>query len=144
MTKIRDLVKTLRMEYRTEFVIADLGKTGKLNRFSEESKKTIHKIGKDKMVSIGKGFQENIVLIMCQVLVRRTVILHLRSMFSVFNGSEAQEKESIRNLVNSVLHRVKKIIGEVQSTDDPKNYMIISKRMSQRDTRRVTKNCNVI
>ena len=39
MTKIRELVKTLRTEYRTESVIADMSKTGELNRFSEDSKK---------------------------------------------------------------------------------------------------------
>ena len=45
MAKIRrELVKTLRTEHRTESVIADLGKT-----FSEESKQTIQKIGKDRI-----------------------------------------------------------------------------------------------
>ena len=42
---------------------------------------------------------------MRQVLARRTVILHLRNMFNAFNGTEAQDIASIRNLVNSVLHR---------------------------------------
>ena len=49
LTKIRDLVKTLRTEYRTESVIADLSKTREFNRFSEAFKKTA-KIGKDLIV----------------------------------------------------------------------------------------------
>ena len=57
-------------------------------------------------------------------------------MFNAFIGAEAQDKESIRNLVNSVLHREKRIIREVQSMDGPKSSTSTSKRMSQRDTRR--------
>ena len=43
----RGLVNMLRTEYRTESVITDLDKTKKFNRFSEESKKTHSKIGKN-------------------------------------------------------------------------------------------------
>ena len=57
-------------------------------------------------------------LIMCQVLAR-TVTLHLRDMFNAFNGAEAQDQASIRNLVNSVLHREERIIREVSSMDLP-------------------------
>ena len=39
MTKIRDLVHKLRIEYRTESVIADQSRTGEFNRFSVESKR---------------------------------------------------------------------------------------------------------
>ena len=73
---------------------------------------------------------------MRQVLARRTVVLHLRNMFNAFIGAEAQDKESTRNIVISVLHREKRIIREVQSMDGPKSSTSTSKRMSQRDTRR--------
>ena len=39
VTKIQDLVHTLKTQYRTESVIADLSKTGVFNAFSEEPKK---------------------------------------------------------------------------------------------------------
>ena len=43
VTKIQDLVHTLKTQYRTVSVIAILGKTGENNTFSEESEKTITK-----------------------------------------------------------------------------------------------------
>ena len=46
VTKIEDLVHTLRTQTRTESVIADLENTGELNTFSEEPRKTIQKFGK--------------------------------------------------------------------------------------------------
>ena len=45
-TKIQDLVHTFRTQSRTESVIADLSETGEFNTFSEESQKTIPKLGK--------------------------------------------------------------------------------------------------
>ena len=40
MTKIQNLVNTLRTQYRTESVIANFCLTGKFNRFTEETPKT--------------------------------------------------------------------------------------------------------
>ena len=54
---------------------------------------------------------------MRQVLARRTVILHLRNMFNAFNGTETQGIASIRNLVNSVLHREKEFARCKEWTD---------------------------
>ena len=77
---IRDSAHTLRTEDQTESVIADLSKTGNFHRFSEESKNAIRKLGK-----------------MC----------HMRNMFKAFEGTEAQDNGSIRNLVKTKLHREK-------------------------------------
>ena len=41
--RIQDLVNTLRTQYRTESVIADLSKTREFNTFSQESRRTIKK-----------------------------------------------------------------------------------------------------
>ena len=38
MTKIQELVDKLRSEYQAESIVADLGKKGKINRFSAASK----------------------------------------------------------------------------------------------------------
>ena len=54
MIKIRDFMKTLRTEYRRESVIADLSKTGELNTFSEESKKTINNFGQMELLELGE------------------------------------------------------------------------------------------
>ena len=43
MSKIQQLVDKLRTEYQTDSIVADVGKKGKFNRFSEESKRTIQK-----------------------------------------------------------------------------------------------------
>ena len=77
---------------------------------------------------------------MRQVLARRTVILHLRNMFNAFNGTDAQGIASIRNLVNSVLHREQRI-REVQRMDGPNNST--SKQTSQLDTRRRKNICQL-
>ena len=45
MTKIQELMDKLRSEYQTELIVADLGKKGNLNTFSEESERTNQKLG---------------------------------------------------------------------------------------------------
>ena len=45
VTKIQDLVHTLKPQSRTESVIADLNKTGEFITCSEEAKKTIPSLG---------------------------------------------------------------------------------------------------
>ena len=53
----RDLVHTLRTQYRTESVIADLSKSGESNTLSEESKKKDHlQIGKSRMIWRWRSF----------------------------------------------------------------------------------------
>ena len=103
VTKIQDLVYTLKTQYRTEYVIADLSKTGVFNTFSEEPKKTFQKLGKIEVFELGDVFFENTVPCVRQVLARRTVIWHLRNMFQAFQRTEAQNKGSLGNLVNSSL-----------------------------------------
>ena len=56
VTKIQDLVHTLKTQYRTESVIADLSKTGVFNTFSEEPKKTFQKLGKIELFELGDVF----------------------------------------------------------------------------------------
>ena len=46
VTKIQDLVHTLRTQSQTESVVADLQKTLELNTFSKESQKTFQSLGK--------------------------------------------------------------------------------------------------
>ena len=54
LTKIQDLVHTLRIQSRTQSVTADLSKTGELNTFSEESQKTFQKLGKIELFELGE------------------------------------------------------------------------------------------
>ena len=63
--------------------------------------------------------QEKMVLTMRQVPARRTGTLHLRNMFNIFNGAEAQDQESHRDLVS---------VREEQNMDRPKINLITSKR----------------
>ena len=88
MTEIRDLVNTLRTACPTESVIADLSNPGQFNRFRDESKKTIHKVGKFELFELGEVCTK---IQMCQA----------------FEGTDAQDQGSIRSLVNSLLHREK-------------------------------------
>ena len=66
---------------------------GDFNRFNEESKKTIQNLRKIELFEVGEVFQEHTVLIVCQVLARGTVILHLRNMFHAFNGERRIENQ---------------------------------------------------
>ena len=95
VTMIRDLVNPFRTQYRGESVIADLSKTRKFNRFSEESKKGHPKIGKDRIVRVTRSLCEYTVPILRQTLTRRTVILHMRNMFKALEGTEAKDEESM-------------------------------------------------
>ena len=54
MTKIRELVKALRTEYRTESAMADSSETGEFNRFSEDSQKTVPKLGNIDLFELGE------------------------------------------------------------------------------------------
>ena len=54
--KKRELVNWLRTENRTESFIADWSKTGEFNRFSEESKKTIERLGKIELYELREVF----------------------------------------------------------------------------------------
>ena len=54
MTQIQDLLDKLRSEYQTESVIADLSKKGKFNRFSEDPKKTIQRLGNIELYELGE------------------------------------------------------------------------------------------
>ena len=65
-----------------EMVIVDLSKTGAFNTFSEESKKTIQKLGKIELLELAE----------VSVLARKTVILHLRDILKAFERTEAQDK----------------------------------------------------
>ena len=53
MTQIQELVDKLRSEYQTESVVAHLRKKGKLNRFSEEPKRTILRLGNIELYELG-------------------------------------------------------------------------------------------
>ena len=55
VTRIQDLVHTVRTQYRTESVIVDLSETAEFNTFSENSKKTIPKFGEDRMILLGRS-----------------------------------------------------------------------------------------
>ena len=57
---------------------------------------------------------------MRRVLARRTVIQHLRNMFNAFNGAEAQDQESIRDLVHSVLHREEELFAKCEARTIPR------------------------
>ena len=50
----RILVDKLRSEYQTESIVADLGKGRKFNRFSEESKGTIQRLGNIELCELEK------------------------------------------------------------------------------------------
>ena len=53
MSPIQELVDKLRTDCQSLSIVADLGKKGKLNRFSEESKRTIQKLGKIELCELG-------------------------------------------------------------------------------------------
>ena len=91
-----------RTQYRTVSVIAILGKTGENNTFSEESKKTIQKWRKIELFA-WREVSTEIVSVLCQVLPRRTVILHWRNMLEAFARTEAQDKGTIW-IANPLLH----------------------------------------
>ena len=54
MTQIEELVDKLRIEYQTESIIADLVKKGKSNKLSDESRRTLQKIGNIDLYELGK------------------------------------------------------------------------------------------
>ena len=54
MTQIEELVDKLRIEYQTESIIADLGKKGKSNKLSDESRRTLQKIGNIELYELGE------------------------------------------------------------------------------------------
>ena len=54
MTQIQELVDKLRTEYQTEWSMADLGKKGKSNKFSEESRRTLQKLGNIDLYELGE------------------------------------------------------------------------------------------
>ena len=68
-----------------------------------QKKKNIFNLGKIELFELGEVSTTT----QCKVLDRRTVTLHLRNTFEAFEGTEAQDKESTRNLVNSAFARCK-------------------------------------
>ena len=127
----RDLVHTLRTQYRTESVIADLSKSREYNTFSEESKKkAISKLGKVEWFDVEEVSTQykarpapNTDQNDCHMALAEHV-------WGLRKNRNARQK----NLKSCQFHMTlwKRIFREVQSTDHPKNSTIISKRMSQR------------
>ena len=63
MTKIQDLVHTLRTQSQTESFITDLKCTGDFKMFSKECKNTIRSLGNIQLFELGEVFYENTVRI---------------------------------------------------------------------------------
>ena len=59
--------------------------------------------GKDRIIRIVWSFYENAVPILCQVLARRTSILHLQLMFKTSTGAKSQDEGRIWRIVNIIL-----------------------------------------
>ena len=128
MTKIRELVRTLRTEYRTESVIADLSRTGEFHRFGEESKKTLPRLGKIELFELG-GVSKNIQFPSCANY-RPEGLLYFTCGICLMLSTEQQRK------IKNQLKILSRITREVQSMDFLKNNMITSKREIQLDTHR--------
>ena len=136
VTKIRDLVKTLSTEYRTESVTADLSKTGGIQQIQWGIHKDHPKVGKDRISWIGKSFNENTVRVLRQVLARRTGLLLLRTLSKAYERVEAKDKGTISRLVKFLLHSEEELFARCKAMDEPKSSTITLKRMNQRDMRR--------
>ena len=53
MSEIQELVVKMRTGYQIESIVADLGKKGKFNRFSEASKRTVRELGNVALYELG-------------------------------------------------------------------------------------------
>ena len=91
MTKIQNLVHTLRTQSRRKSVITDRKKTGEFNMLSEESKKIVQSLGKSELFWIGWGFYERAVPIVCQVSSTRTVTQFLVKMIEAFEKEQKRK-----------------------------------------------------
>ena len=74
---------------------ADLKKAGEFKTYREEPRKDRPTIGKDRIICIGRSFYENTVLVLRQVLPRRTVILYLQKMFKIIERTDSQDEGRI-------------------------------------------------
>ena len=88
-------------------------KTKELNRFSDDSKETVQKLGKIELFELGEVYNR------IQALTRKTVMLHLRNMLNGFNGAEVQDQKSIRDLVHAVLYREEGSLPRCKAGTDP-------------------------
>ena len=88
MTKIQDLVNTLRTQYRTEFVIADLSETVRV------PKKTVPKLGKIELFELGE-VSTKIQCSSCAKYWPEELKLQLRTVFWTFERTETQDRGTI-------------------------------------------------
>ena len=100
-------------------LIAGLSKTGKFNRFSEESKKTIHRLGKLNWMHWEKFRRKHSARHAPSTCLRGTAILHIWFVLHSFLGTEAQDQKSIRDLVFSVLHRENGLLTRSKTCAEP-------------------------
>ena len=90
-------------------------KTGGIQQIQWGIHKDHPKVGKDRISWIGKGFNENTVRVLRQVLARRTGLLLLRTLSKAYERVEAKDKGTISRLVKFLLHSEEELFARCKA-----------------------------
>ena len=116
MTNIQELVDKLRSEYQTESVISDLWEKRKINKFSEELKRTIQRLGNIVLYKLGEISKTTQYQACSKVL---SIQLLMWSMPHALAGTLAQDQKSIRDPFYSVPRRENQLLTSSETWAEP-------------------------
>ena len=129
MTKIQNLVHTLRTQSRRKSVITDHKKTGEFNMFEWRIQKDRPKLRKERIIWIGRSFYDYTVPTVCQVSSRRIVTQFLEKMIEAFEKEQKRKTKKQFDVLPLSFYVVQRNLSRGAKQWRSEENNVISKRM---------------